>query len=513
MEDSSIIHEAPIGQVRGARDGSPDDFKKQADLEQFLLFSFESAGYRRMRTPVLEFAELHERKSGAGIVSKLFEVLDGSERPLCLRPELTAGIVRAYNALEVAPSLPWRVSASGPVFRRESELDDARLREFHQIGVELLGASGPIYDAEIIWLADWSLRQAGVKNATIRIGHVGLILELLDRAGLPKSSRSALVEMLSALAAEGGGVKGLEDGVDRLSHWLRSHETTPLPASLGDDSSDSKGVDRLFRALVPVVIGRRSGREILGRLRKKWDVGRGLLDAFERARDSLRALSDLKGPATEVLDRLKRDYESIAPESIASLSGLLDMLQSFDVDLARVELDLGFGRGIGFYSQMIFECIVPTPLGPVEVCGGGRYDGLARVLGSDRDDRGVGFAIGLERLAGVIPSKPALPETLPEHWGSLIVAADPSARLDAIALAHRIRLNGGKAVFDADGLADPLGRARSFGLRFFVTVLGPIDAEGSIRMRDIEGILKQDHVVPLGFFLPDRDVILKEDSR
>ena len=64
----------------------------------------------------------------------------------------------------------------------------------------------------------------------------------------------------------------------------------------------------------------------------------------------------------------------------------------------RVELDLGFGRGIGFYTQMIFELVVATPGGPVEVCGGGRYDGLARVLCSDRDDRGVGFAFGLERL-------------------------------------------------------------------------------------------------------------------
>ncbi len=74
-------------------------------------------------------------------------------------------------------------------------------------------------------------------------------------------------------------------------------------------------------------------------------------------------------------------------------------LAQHGVESSRVELDLGFGRGIGFYTQMIFELVVATPGGPVEVCGGGRYDGLARVLGSDRDDRGVGFAFGLERLA------------------------------------------------------------------------------------------------------------------
>lgn len=511
MDEPSILHESPIGQVRGARDWAPEDFRKLADLEFFLLFSFETAGYRRMRTPVLEFAELHERKSGAGIVSKLYEVADGSDRPLCLRPELTAGIVRAYNALEVAPSLPWRVSASGPVFRREDDPDDARLREFHQVGVELLGGSGPLYDAEVIWLADRSLREAGAPDATIRIGHVGLILELLDRAGLPNSSRSALVEMLSALAAEGGGVKGLEESIDKLSRRLRSNRSDLSLASIGDDSQESAGIDRLFGALVPVVVGRRSGGEILGRLRKKWDLGRGLLNSFERTKDSLRALADLKGPATEVLDRLKRDYEAVAPESIASLSGLLEMLRSFDVDLARVELDLGFGRGIGFYSQMIFELIVPTSTGPVEVCGGGRYDGLARVLGSDRDDRGVGFAIGLERLAGVIKSRSIPSEMSLESWGHLVVPARQDARSDALALAHRIRSNEGKAVFDPDGLADPIGRARAFGLRFVVFVHGPIDAEGSLRMRDIEAKSDRDHVVPLKVFSHDRDNQAEDD--
>jgi histidyl-tRNA synthetase len=56
---------------------------------------------------------------------------------------------------------------------------------------------------------------------------------------------------------------------------------------------------------------------------------------------------------------------------------------------------------------MIFELVVPTADGAIDVCGGGRYDGLARVLGSDRDDRGVGFAFGLERLADVCAARTA----------------------------------------------------------------------------------------------------------
>jgi histidyl-tRNA synthetase len=118
-----------------------------------------------------------------------------------------------------------------------------------------------------------------------------------------------------------------------------------------------------------------------------------------RLRGQFHALGELRGPAPAVLRRLEQNFALQAPGSIGDLGDLVNQLDNCGVESARVELDLGFGRGIGFYTQMIFELAVPTSFGPIEVCGGGRYDGLARVLGSDRDDRGVGFAFGLERLA------------------------------------------------------------------------------------------------------------------
>ncbi|MGZ3318341.1 MAG: ATP phosphoribosyltransferase regulatory subunit, partial [Isosphaeraceae bacterium] len=60
--------ERPVGRVRGTRDWLPHDFARLAALERLLLDQFRRAGYEPMRTPILEFAELHERKSGAGIV-------------------------------------------------------------------------------------------------------------------------------------------------------------------------------------------------------------------------------------------------------------------------------------------------------------------------------------------------------------------------------------------------------------------------------------------------------------
>jgi histidyl-tRNA synthetase len=444
------VAERPIDNVRGTRDWLPGDYARLAELEALLLDRFARAGYEPLATPVLEFTELHERKSGAGIVAKLFELAGAGtgHGGVCLRPELTAGIVRAYTAAPEPPVLPWRVSHSGAVFRYESPRPD-RLREFRQVGVERLGDSGPHADAELVWLADWALAAgAGVRDATIRLGHVGLILEMLQRSGLPAPLTSALIEMLSEAATEGRNIAALESGLAQLAGWLQTGEPGEIEIPGAVDRADNGGIDRLFRTLVPVITGRRSGSEIVHRLRRKWDLGHGLLGALQDVRRQVHGLADLKGPAPLVLDRLEREYQSFAPESVAALRALIGALADYGVVLDRVVLDLGFGRGIGFYSRMIFELIVPTPSGPVEVCGGGRYDGLARVLGSDRDDRGVGFAFGLERLKQVLDAQGDA-RTGSGSRTLVVVPAVHGRAPDAIRLATDLRAKGATILLEA----------------------------------------------------------------
>lgn len=464
--------ERPVDAVRGTRDWLPDDFARLGALEALLLDRFARAGYEPLRTPVLEPTELHERKSGAGIVSKLFELSGGAEG-VCLRPELTAGIVRAYTAAEVPPVVPWRVSHAGPVFRYETPRP-GRLREFHQVGVERIGDAGPAADAEVIALADWALAEAGVAGATVRLGHVGLILEMLGRSGLPAPLGAALIERLSEAAAEGRGVAALELGLEQLSGWLQAGgEVEPIPAEV--DRADDGGIDRLFRTLVPVVTGRRPGHEIVHRLRRKWDLGHGLLGALGRIRAQVHELADLRGEPGAVLDRLGSEGEALAPDSVAALRGLVRALGEHGVDPGRVVLDLGFGRGIGFYSRVVFELTAATPDGPVEVCGGGRYDGLARVLGSGRDDRGVGFAFGLERLASVLDAQGRGPAAVAPR-GFLVLAAEAGSDAAAAAarLAVRLRARGARAVLDTgSGRDEALARAEAAGIPRVVVVAGP----------------------------------------
>lgn len=392
--------ERPIGLVRGTRDWRPEDYARSAALERRLMDGFAAAGYTPMRTPILEFTELHERKSGAGIVAKLFELPGNGQAAVCLRPELTAGVVRVYAEAPETPPLPWRVCMSGPVFRYQPT-GPGRDREFTQIGVEMLGAGGPAADAEVIALADQSLQAVGIADASIRIGHVGLILEMLGKSGLPPAATEALVQMLSEAASDGGDVRALEGAVDQLAGWLESgRDADEILPAVGH--ADDRGVDRLFRQLVPDVAGRRSGHEIINRLRRKWVLGESFQAALDQVRSRIHSLAGLHGPAGDVLDRLATEYARVAPDSVRGLNELATALERQGIDRERVALDLSFGRGIGFYTQMIFEMTVTTPDGPIDVCGGGRYDGLARILGSDRDDRGVGFAFGLERLVQIL---------------------------------------------------------------------------------------------------------------
>jgi histidyl-tRNA synthetase len=482
---TSTPPERPVGQVRGTRDWLANEASALFALERALLDRFALAGYEPIRTPILEYSELHERKSGAGIVAKLYEVAGGAQNRLCLRPELTASIVRAYTDARVKPTLPWRVSMSGPVFRVEAEPKLGHYREFQQVGVELLGASGAEADGEVIGLADLALREIGIDDATLRVGHVGLILEMLRRSGLPIAAQTALIEMLSEAATEGQGVRALEHGLERLDHWLTSSSPDDAPAPIA--GTDDGSADRLFRTLVPSVTGRRSGHEILGRLRRKWDLGHSLHGVLASLHAQIHELADLRGPYDSVLDRLECDYRDVAPASVGALRDLRAAIAGHGLAPNRVELDLGFGRGIGFYTQMIFELAIPTADGPVEVCGGGRYDGLARVLGSERDGRGVGFAFGLERLYHVLQAR-GHDATRRERSGVLIVTTGTQLSAECAAVSVRLRRRGVRAVLESSRSGvDALARARELNLAHLVVPLGLVQGQRRYRVVPVDG--------------------------
>ncbi len=165
-----------IQAIKGTRDILPEEAGAWQETEALARALFARYGYREMRTPVLEETQLFARGIGSetDIVSKemyTFDDRDGGS--LTLRPEATAGIVRAvieHNLFQSDPAL--KLYAIGPMFRREQP-QKGRQRQFHQVDVEAFGLSRPSIDVEIVELALALLAECGVKESRLLINSVG----------------------------------------------------------------------------------------------------------------------------------------------------------------------------------------------------------------------------------------------------------------------------------------------------------------------------------------------------
>jgi histidyl-tRNA synthetase len=168
---------------RGTRDFSPEEMVKRRYVEDVLRESAKDFGFREVMTPTFEHTELFVERSGEGIVDEMYTFKDKGGRDLALRPELTAPVMRFYvNELQSRPK-PLKVFYFGNIFRYERP-QAGRFREFFQFGAELIGAPSVESDTEIIALALGCLRNIGLENVEVRIGHLGVLESLLSNIGL-----------------------------------------------------------------------------------------------------------------------------------------------------------------------------------------------------------------------------------------------------------------------------------------------------------------------------------------
>ncbi|HEV2300837.1 MAG TPA: histidine--tRNA ligase [Stellaceae bacterium] len=184
----------PLQPVRGTQDLLPDTMRRHrrvADTARALAGLY---GYAEMATPVFEFTEVFARPIGeeSDIVAKeMYTFTDRGGEELTLRPEATAGIVRAVLSNGLAQSAPLKFFCAGPMFRYERP-QKGRFRQFHQIDVELLGVAQPLADIEVIALGRRILEALGIgERVVVELNTLG---DPESRAGY----RGALVRYLSA---------------------------------------------------------------------------------------------------------------------------------------------------------------------------------------------------------------------------------------------------------------------------------------------------------------------------
>ncbi len=187
-----------IQALRGTRDILPDEVAYWQWVEATARDILTRATYREIRTPIFEQTALFERGIGEAtdVVGKeMYTFMDRGDRSITLRPEGTAGVVRSLieHGLDSSGGVQ-RLWYTGPMFRYERP-QAGRQRQFHQLGVEVIGSPDPRADVEVIAIATDILQTLGLKNLYLDINSVG---NLEDR----QNYRQALVDYFTPYKEE-----------------------------------------------------------------------------------------------------------------------------------------------------------------------------------------------------------------------------------------------------------------------------------------------------------------------
>jgi ATP phosphoribosyltransferase regulatory subunit HisZ len=233
MEPQSGLTSAP---PRGFRDILPTEARELRAIERSLTESFTAYGYMPLEPPMIE------RSAGESVLAgdRLIQFLDRDGSLVALRPDITTAVARLVAQRYVDATGALRLSYFAPVFREEPAMLGAE-REYDQAGIELVGPSGPLADAEALALLADSLARAGLKGATIEIGHVGVVRALF--ADLEDGVRDLVMRELrdgdhvgAFRRAQGGG---MSDAAIRRARQTLAARGTAI------ESIDAEGIDEL----------------------------------------------------------------------------------------------------------------------------------------------------------------------------------------------------------------------------------------------------------------------------
>jgi histidyl-tRNA synthetase len=188
----------PLQPVRGTQDLLPEAVRRHRLVSETARAVAELYGFAEIATPIFEFTEVFARPIGetTDIVAKeMYTFKDRGGEDVTLRPENTAGVVRAVLSNGLIQSTPLKFFYSGPMFRYERP-QKGRFRQFHQIGLELIGVAQAQGDIEVIALGSRILDALGVRQRTV------LELNTLGDPASRAAYRDALVSYFSAHASQ-----------------------------------------------------------------------------------------------------------------------------------------------------------------------------------------------------------------------------------------------------------------------------------------------------------------------
>jgi ATP phosphoribosyltransferase regulatory subunit len=353
-----------------------------------LMTLFTAHGYERVAPSFIQPANLFLDRIGESLRARTYVFTDPNGEELCLRPDLTLPVARVFLERGVSEDVA-KFCYNGPAFRVQTgKPDRLRPREFRQAGIEFYGASGASADLEVLALTIEGVRQAGVRPFTVRTGHIGLFLALLDAVHIPARWRERLRRTFWRHGA-------FSRELAALSH-AKTNGLPPVPA---EALTESGLLDHLDASGIPM-IGLRRPAEIARRLQEKAaDASEPPIpqETVQLIETYLHAHGEA-APAFDMIEALTQKAGLSLGPALNEARALFDALQALAAP-APVVFEAGFGRHFEYYTGMVFQLEIDGAGVAGQIAGGGRYDGLIAALSrGGKDVPAVGAAIHTERL-------------------------------------------------------------------------------------------------------------------
>jgi histidyl-tRNA synthetase len=347
-------------------------------------------GYEIVDLPVLEAADLFLVKAGDQIINRLF-TFERNGQALALRPEFTAAAAFHYRQFsqQDAPVVRWQFA--GTVF-----IDGASsaLVEQLSVGAELMGMADPMADSEIMGMAVAGLRQLGLQDIQIMLGHTGLVRAALSHFKLDTRTNRFLLHHLAKLKDE-----GKQAILDLLDNLLLGHPSADGENAMAwSEGNTQQMLDVLLDSTQRgITMGGRTRQDIAQRLlhkRQRFAERHQVIAAL----DILETLLHISGKPSSAFPPIKQLLAQLANpmlnEIIAHWEQIVSLAQGYGITEDSITIAPHLARGWEYYTGIVFELWH----GDAHLGGGGRYDELVRLLGGGSDVPAVGFAYYMDAL-------------------------------------------------------------------------------------------------------------------
>ncbi|HWS85287.1 MAG TPA: HisS family protein [Ktedonobacteraceae bacterium] len=470
-----------VERLRGMYDLLPEMYLHQRWVIDQLSTFLTQAGYAQVNTPVLERSDLFEASFGQELWQKLY-AFRLHNRELCLRPEYTASICRLYLDHYQQQPLPLRFQYAGSIFRYEAP-GRARYRQHTQLGVELFGGNPFATDAEILQLACNILHEMRISHYRLELGHIGVVTGFINRLQLDSHAAHLLLGLMEQISRS---EKGERIAQERLEALYPPDPSLEKLTEAADQGVQARYVTSLLDGISVSFGDDDIRREIVERF--LWKMGRSeqrrqILHALE----FLRALHAVSGPPPEVFSKVREllDRYGLDPVPLTELQQLVSIVEQCGVPPEQIVLNLSLGRGVSYYTGLVFEIHAQEEDGfDTQLCGGGRYDHLMSAIGSPRELNACGFAFGVDRLLSLIPCE-ILPSVATTQ--ALVIPVHAQDVPYALQVAHTARSLGVRTEVDVSdhGVSAGLRLAARRQIRLALIVGEEERHQGLVTVRDL----------------------------